>query len=277
MIHSTSTQAANTGQQLFTQSWLPDTEVKAILIIAHGLGEHSNRYLPLVEYFVAKGYGIYALDHEGHGKSEGLRGYINRFEDYIQSLDDLIEGVAKLHTGKKLYLIGHSMGGTISANYLLKHQQKLAGCLLSGSALSVGRVISPFQQQVLKVLSLLYPKKPLIQLDVTAVSRDPAVVEAYLNDPLVYGGKHTARLMAEIVMAANRTLAEAATIRLPMLIMHGGDDLMAAPDGSETLYNNISSIDKTLKIYPGLYHEIFLEKEKLEIFDDMAQWLLKHE
>ena len=276
MIHTTSTLAAQTGQQLFTQSWLPDTEAKAILVIAHGLGEHSNRYLPLVEYFVAEGYGIYALDHEGHGQSEGLRGYINRFDDYVVALDDLIDSVAKSHADKKLFLVGHSMGGAISVNYLLKHQQKLSGCLLSGSALSVGQVISPIQQQVLKVLSLLCPKKPLIQLDGAAVSRDPAVVEAYLNDPLVYGGKHTARLLAEIVKAANRALSEAGAITLPMLIMHGGGDLMAAPDGSETLYNNVSSVDKSLKIYPGLYHEIFLEKEKLEVFDDMAKWLASH-
>ena len=92
----------------------------------------------------------------------------------------------------------------------------------------------------------------------------------------MYGGKHTARLLAEIVKAANRALSEAGAITLPMLIMHGGGDLMAAPDGSETLYNNVSSVDKSLKIYPGLYHEIFLEKEKLEVFDDMAKWLASH-
>lgn len=276
MNHNTNTMRAATGRTLFTQSWLPGDEVKAVLVIAHGLGEHSARYLPLVEYFVAKGYGIYALDHEGHGQSEGARGYINRFDDYVEALNQFIDGIAEQNPDKKIFLVGHSMGGVISVNYLLKYQQKLTGCLLSGSALSVGQVISSFQQQVLKLLSVILPKMPMIQLDGSGVSRDPEVVQAYMNDPLVYGGKHSVRLLAEIVKAANRALSQASYIRLPMLIMHGGADLMAAPGGSEALYKKVSSTDKTLEIYPELYHEIFLEKEKFEVFEDMARWLQNH-
>lgn len=276
MIHSTDTIESSTGCVLFTQRWKPKTKARAVFVIAHGLTEHSDRYLPLVEHFVEKGVCVYALDHEGHGRSEGQRAYIRRFDDYVESLNTLVDIAQKENPGKKVFLIGHSMGGAISVNYLLKYQDKLAGCFLSGAALSVGKVIGPVQQQILKWFSLVLPKTPLIKIEGEAVSRNPEVVEAYENDPLVYRGKATARLLAEIVKGAKRGLARASEITLPMMILHGEDDRLATPDGSEALFDKISSRDKTLIIYPELYHEIFLEDEKYEVFADMEEWLEKH-
>ena len=126
---------------------------------------------------------------------------------------------------------------------------------------------------MLNTLSKVLPKLPVLQLEANDVCHDPAVVEAYKNDPHVFTGKIRVRLITEILRTADRVLKNAANISLPMLILHGGDDKMASPSGSEKLYAGISSSDKTLKIYPGLYHEIFLEPEKLEIYATIHTWL----
>jgi alpha-beta hydrolase superfamily lysophospholipase len=273
VIHTTGSLVAKSGKQIFTQSWMPECDIKAVLVIAHGLGEHSGRYLPFVEYFVARGYGVYALDHEGHGRSEGQRGYIPHLSTFVDTLFDYIGQIKGKHPDKKLFLVGHSMGGVISVNYLLRHQETLSGCILSGSALATDEVIGSALKWVLKGLSLLVPKAQIIRLEGEAVSRDPQVVHAYLNDPLVFHGKVTARLLTAILSAADHGLAKAAKITLPLLIMHGGDDGLASPKGSRMLYDKVSSTDKTLKIYDNLFHEIFLEPEKMAVFADTEQWL----
>ena len=273
MTHQQSTLSSNSGCRIYTQNWQPSDEPKAVLILVHGLAEHSNRYVGIANYFTEQGYAVYALDHEGHGHSQGLRGYINSFDDFLTTLDQYLNNIANQHPGKKLFLVGHSMGGVISSAYLLEHQQKLAGCILSGAALATGDVISPVQKVVLNTLSKVLPKLPVLQLEANDVCHDPAVVEAYKNDPHVFTGKIRVRLITEILRTADRVLKYAANISLPMLILHGGDDKMASPSGSEKLYAGISSSDKTLKIYPGLYHEIFLEPEKLEIYATIHTWL----
>ncbi|RNL66667.1 alpha/beta hydrolase [Zhongshania marina] len=273
MTHQQSTLSSNSGCRIYTQNWQPSDEPKAVLILVHGLAEHSNRYMGIANYFTEQGYAVYALDHEGHGHSQGLRGYINSFDDFLTTLDQYLNNIANQHPGKKLFLVGHSMGGVISSAYLLEHQQKLAGCILSGAALATGDVISPLQKVVLNTLSKVLPKLPVLQLEANDVCHDPAVVEAYKNDPHVFTGKIRVRLITEILRTADRVLKNAANISLPMLILHGGDDKMASPSGSEKLYAGISSSDKTLKIYPGLYHEIFLEPEKLEIYATIHTWL----
>lgn len=273
MTHQQSTLSSNSGCRIYTQNWQPSDEPKAVLILVHGLAEHSNRYVGIANYFTEQGYAVYALDHEGHGHSQGLRGYINSFDDFLTTLDQYLNNIANQHPGKKLFLVGHSMGGVISSAYLLEHQQKLAGCILSGAALATGDVISPLQKVVLNTLSKVLPKLPVLQLEANDVCHDPAVVEAYKNDPHVFTGKIRVRLITEILRTADRVLKNAADISLPMLILHGGDDKMASPSGSEKLYAGISSSDKTLKIYPGLYHEIFLEPEKLEIYATIHTWL----
>lgn len=273
MTHQQSTLSSNSGCRIYTQNWQPSDEPKAVLILVHGLAEHSNRYVGIANYFTEQGYAVYALDHEGHGHSQGLRGYINSFDDFLTTLDQYLNNIANQYPGKKLFLVGHSMGGVISSAYLLEHQQKLAGCILSGAALATGDVISPLQKVMLNTLSKVLPKLPVLQLEANDVCHDPAVVEAYKNDPHVFTGKIRVRLITEILRTADRVLKYAANISLPMLILHGGDDKMASPSGSEKLYAGISSSDKTLKIYPGLYHEIFLEPEKLEIYATIHTWL----
>jgi alpha-beta hydrolase superfamily lysophospholipase len=155
----------------------------------------------------------------------------------------------------------------------LQHQEDFAACVLSGPAIKTDIEPPAFQLWLIGVLSRLLPRLGALQLDANGVSRDPAVVEDYVNDPLVNHGKMSARKVAELFRAMSHIQANAAAITLPMLILHGGDDAMTAPAGSQFLHDEISSSDKQLIIYPGLYHEIFNEPEREQVFQDLLQWL----
>ncbi len=262
--------------QIYYQAWLPEGECKAILLIVHGLAEHSGRYMNVVNHFVPLGYAVYGLDHIGHGKSEGTRVYVQRFSDYTDTLKIYFDMVRGWHSNQPIFLVGHSMGGLIGAIYLLEHQHELAGAVLSGPLVQMAGDISPVVVFMGKLLSALAPKAGLMALVAQGISRDPAVVQAYVNDPLVYTGKITARLAGELVATTQRLAAEAARITLPLLIVQGSEDKLVDPVGAQVLYDKISSPDKTLKIYEGFYHEVFNEPERAQVLGDVATWLEKH-
>ena len=258
---------------IYYQAWLPETECKAVLLVVHGLAEHCGRYMNVVNHFVPLGYAVYGLDHVGHGKSEGTRVYVERFEDYTDTLKIYFDMVRQEQPDKPIFLVGHSMGGLISAAYLLEHQNELTGAVLSGASVKMSGDISPVVVFMGKLLSTLAPKAGLMALEAEGVSRDPAVVEAYVNDPLVYTGKMTTRLAAELIKAVQRVNNEAAKITLPILIVQGSEDKLVDPAGAKLLYDTVSSVDKTLKVYEGFYHEVFNEPEHEQVLDDVETWL----
>jgi acylglycerol lipase len=260
----------------YYQRWLPEDPARAVLLIVHGLAEHSGRYMNLVDHFVPLGYAVYGIDHLGHGKSEGERVYVERFQDFTDELKIYFDMIRVWQPEKPIFLVGHSMGGLITSVYLLDHQDELAGAILSGPSVKVPENISQAIILVGKVFSALMPRFGLIQLEAEGVSRDPGVVEAYVNDPLVYTGKTTARLAAELLKAMQRVTAEAAMITLPILIVQGGADKLVDPEGARLLYDSARSPDKTLKVYEGLYHEVFNEPEHELVLKDVEGWLEAH-
>jgi acylglycerol lipase len=276
MRHQEGTFKGIRNESIYYQGWLPEGEPKAVLLIVHGLAEHSGRYMNLVNHFVPLGYAVYGVDHVGHGKSSGTRVYVERFEDYTDTLKTYFDMVRDWQPAKPVFLMGHSMGGLIGAVYLLDHQAELAGAVLSGPAVKVQGNVSPTVILVGKVISALMPKMGVIGLEAEGVSRDPTVVQAYVNDPLVCRGKVTARLSAELVKAIRRVTAEAANIRLPILILQGSADRLVDPKGAQMLYNAVSSADKTIKIYDGLYHEVYNEPEHDQVLSDVEAWLEAH-
>jgi alpha-beta hydrolase superfamily lysophospholipase len=261
---------------IYFQSWLPEIEPKAVLLIVHGLAEHSGRYINIVNHFVALGYAVYGMDHLGHGKSDGKRLYVKRFEDYTNTLKVYFNRIRRWQPGKPIFLVGHSMGGLISAVYLLDYQAELIGAVLSGVAVKVPNNITPAVLVVGKMLSALMPRFGLIGLDADGVCRDPAVVQAYVSDPLVFKGKTTARLAAEMVKAMQHVSAAATKITLPILIVQGGADKLVDPAGAQMLYDAVSSADKEIKIYDGFYHEVFNEPEHDRVLRDVEIWLESH-
>lgn len=262
--------------ELYYQGWLPEGDPAAVLLVVHGLAEHSGRYGNVVDYFVPRGYAIYAPDHRGHGRSQGARVYVERFTDYLDDLKTFFDMVRGWHPDRKIFMLGHSMGSTIGLAYAARHQDELDGLILSATCVRPGESISPLLITVGKLISTLLPKMGMVVLDASTISRDPAVVAAYDNDPLVYRGKVTARLGAELIATMQAFSEQVSQLHLPLLIMHGTADRLVDPQGSPWLYEAVASTDKTLKLYEGYYHEIFNEPEHEQVLADVEAWLQAH-
>jgi len=230
----------------------------------------------IVDHFVPLGYAVYGIDHLGHGKSDGMRVYVERFEDYTNTLKIYFDMIRRWQPEKPIFLVGHSMGGLISAVYLLDHQSELTGAVLSGAAVKVPSNITPVILAVGRMLSALMPRFGMLGLEVDGVCQDPAVVQAYISDPLVHKGKITARLAAEMLKAMQRVSAEATKITLPIMVVQGSADRVVDPAGAQMLYDAVSSADKEIRIYDGFYHEVFNEPKHGEVLRDVEIWLAAH-
>jgi acylglycerol lipase len=261
------------GPRIYYQSWLPDAAPKAILLIVHGLAEHSGRYANVVGHFVPRGYAVFGLDHVGHGKSDGKRVFIERFRDFIDPLRQCRALIHAQHPGIPVFLVGHSLGGLIGATYLLDRQDEFHGAVLSGPAVKVPKNISPAVILIGRVVSALLPGLGIVPLAHDGVSRDASVVEAYVNDPLVHTGKITARLGAEMLKAMEHIAMQAPRIRLPLLVLQGGADKLVDKEGARMLHERAGSTDKTLKIYDGLYHEVYNEPERASVLAEVEGWI----
>jgi acylglycerol lipase len=264
------------GVNIFWQAWLPPGPCRALVVIVHGAGEHSGRYPHVAARLVHEGYAVYALDHRGHGRSEGPRALIDRMDNLVADLDMLVlVAIGEQGSGIPVFLLGHSMGGTLSTCYALRHQDRLAGLALSGPLAAI-EAASPVVRIAAKVLSAVAPRLPAIGVDPTLVSRDPAVVEAYKADPLVHHGKLPVRSVAELAAAVESFPDTVSRITVPTLILYGTADQICPTEGSVMLGNRIGATDVTVKSYPGLYHEILNEPEQEQVMDDLCAWLNAH-
>lgn len=259
-------------QSIYFQYWMPESRPKAILLLVHGAGEHSGRYLHLAQLATGHGIGVAALDHNGHGQSDGTPGHVHAFDDYLDDLDLFHDETTRLFDGVPMFLLGHSLGGLISCKYLLQRQNDFVGCILSGALIKTNLKPGRVQMAAIHLLARLTPRLGVKQLDARGVSRDPEQVKRYVEDPLVFHGKASARMVRELFVGMAVVQAHLAAITVPMLILHGGSDVMTSPDGSRDLYQHIKSKDKTLLIYPSLYHEIFNEPEGSEIMVNIFRW-----
>jgi lysophospholipase len=261
----------NGGVNISYQTWTPTAPARGILVISHGLGEHGRRYDHVAERLGGPGLIVVVPDHRGHGRSGGPRAGLKRFADYT---DDLGQVFAKVHQpGLPAFLLGHSMGGTIALDYALTHQDELAGLILSGAAIMPGEDQPKATLAMAKVLGRFLPSLPTARLDSAGISRDPQVVAEYNADPEVFHGKVPAGLAGGLVTVMETFPERLPQLTIPLLVLHGGEDKMTNPAGSDLVAERASSADKTLKKYPGLYHEIFNEPEKDAVLDDVAGWL----
>jgi alpha-beta hydrolase superfamily lysophospholipase len=260
------------GRRIYWQAWLTDEEPRAIVVLAHGASEHSGRYEHVATRLVQDGYAVYAIEHRGHGRSSGPRALIDRVDHAVADLDRLILTVVSRHPEAALFLLGHSMGGTIALCYAILHGERLSGLILSGPLAAI-QAAPAAQRVAARVLSALAPRLPVVSIDVSLVSRDPAVVDAYVEDPLVHHGKLPARTVAELAGAIETFPHEVQKITIPTLIMYGTADGLCPPAGSLMLSEHIGAQDKTLKAYDGLHHEILNEPEQGQVLDDLCAWL----
>ena len=202
--------------------------------------------------------------------------YVRQFSDYTDTLASYVEHVRAIHPSLPLFLYAHSVGALIAAIYLFDHDVALSGVVFSGPCVKIPSNVSATTVLLAKALSRMAPKLGVSPVDASGISRDPAEVRAYVDDPLVYNGKTTARLASELMKAMQRVSAEASKITLPALIVHGGEDRIIDPDGSQMLHAILGSQDKTLTIYDGLFHEIHNEPEHPQVLADISAWLDTH-
>ena len=261
------------GLALFWQGWLPDEPPRTVVLIVHGVGEHSGRYPNLVAGLVPRGHGVYGFDHRGHGRSPGRRGHVDSWREYRGDVDAFVRMIAARQPGRRVVVFAHSMGALIALDYLPTGQALLAGAIISGAPIAPVGVGAPVLVAIAKALSRLWPTFVLrSRLDVEAISRDPDVVRAYREDPLVHGVV-TARWGTEALDAVRRVRNRAEVITLPVLFVHGGADRLNAAAGLGPFVDRVASADKTLRIYPGSFHEPHNDLDHRTVVADIVAWL----
>ena len=270
---SEATQATIQGGagDLFVRAWRPAAAPRAIVAICHGFNAHSGMYAWAGDQLARNGMAAYALDLRGRGKSDGERFYVERFEDYVDDLGRLIEYAKSREPGLPVILLGHSAGGVTACLYALEHQDKLAGLVCEDFAFETPA--PDFALAVLKGVSHLAPHAGALALKNEDFSRDPKVVEAMNNDPLIAHETQPFATMAAIVRADDRLKTSFGQITLPVLIIHGSADKAAKPSGSQHFYERAGSRDKTLKLYEGRYHDPLNDLGKDEVMADILAWI----
>jgi alpha-beta hydrolase superfamily lysophospholipase len=264
------------GTRVYHHAWLPDETPKALVLLVHGLAEHSGRYRNLVEHLVPLRYAVYSVHLTGHGRSEGQRAFVRRFGEYSALIHDYLARVRAEQPGKPLFAFGHSMGAVVAASYVLEYRPALSGLILSAISCEMPADVTPLTLALAKVLSALVPRAPVKALESGTLSRDPAVVQGYDDDPLVYRGPIPARTGVELLLAQQRLVNRAPEIGYPVLMVHGGEDRMCPLPGAQAFYASLGAEDKTLKVYDGFYHEICNEPERGLVLADISDWIAAH-
>ena len=263
------------GLQLQRYDWLPEGRLKALVAVVHGFGEHGGRYGNLVGALVPRGFGVATYDLRGHGRSQGARGSILSWAEFRQDTRKFLDLLRQEHPEPPIFLYGHSMGGLIALDYALHNPSGLRGVIASAPA--VGQPgISPFLLLLSRVLSRVWPRLSLsTKLDATAISRDPKVVEAYQQDPLVHD-LGTPRLGTEMAKTAAWVQAHAGELQLPLLMLQGEADRLINPTDTRRFFDNAGSADKTYHLVPGGFHEPHNDLDWPQVLEVVAGWLEAH-
>ncbi len=274
MIHKEGTFSGVGGIKLYYQCWLPQ-HAKAIVLICHGVADHGGRYVRVAQALVEAGYAVYAHDHRGHGRSEGARLHVDRFQLFIDELDIFREAIATKQPDRAIFLFAHSMGSAVGLGWLAEHPGDVAGFISSGTALVPGRGFPPWLVRLNALLARFLPRLRLISLPAQGISRDTEWVRATYADPLIHHGPGTVRLAAEISGALERATRDAECVRVPLLIIHGQEDILTDIRGAHLLHERASSEDKTLMVYEGAYHEVFNDapEARRAVLRDLIRWL----
>ncbi len=269
------------GLDLHYRSWTPGNP-RGVLVIVHGLAEHGGRYRETAEFFAARGWAVFAGDLRGHGLSPdapgGGRVHVRRFSDYIMDVEAFLQVARQANQNLPLFLLGHSMGGLVSICYLLRHPAGLAGAVISSPALGIHPESRPplALRLLVGLLSRLAPRASFpSDLDTSTLSRDPAVVRAYDEDPLI-SRKVSARWYAEMLKAMQFAHAEAGSLSKPVLLMQSGADRLVDPAAPARWAANAPTGLVEQVTWEGFYHEMFNEPGKDQVRDRTLAWLREH-
>ncbi|MBS1724751.1 MAG: lysophospholipase [Armatimonadetes bacterium] len=259
------------GLRIFTRTWMPEGDPRAVLVLVHGFNSHSGQYAWVAEQMAARGLAVYALDLRGRGKSDGERFYVESFQEYVEDVSALVTRVKQEVPGKKVFLLGHSAGGVVSCAYCLDHQAELNGLICESFAFKVPA--PEFALAVLKGLSHVTPHAHVLKLHNADFSRDPSAVAVLDADPLIANEVQPTKTVAEMAIADERLKDGFPSITLPVLILHGTADKATKPSGSQEFYDRAGSTDKTLKLYEGHYHDLLNDIGKEQVLTDVQGWI----
>ncbi|MDX2217382.1 MAG: alpha/beta hydrolase [Oculatellaceae cyanobacterium bins.114] len=278
MYYQEGTFQSSDDLRLYYQYWHPETPVRAVLAIAHGMGGHSGLFGNVVQALVPKGYAVFGYDARGNGRSLGQRGYINAWSEFREDLGLFVQWVKTKQPERPVFLLGHSVGAVVVLDYGLRCPQQaktLQGVIISAPIIgSTG--VSPIKIGLGQLLSNIYPRFSLstgLRSDLGA--RDPAIVERYRTDPLRHS-QVTARFGTEFLTTVAWVHAHATDWQLPLLILQGGSDRVALPDGGRRFFEQAGCLDKEQHEYPDAYHELFDDLDHQVVLADLENWLERH-
>jgi alpha-beta hydrolase superfamily lysophospholipase len=260
------------GLNIFYRSWRPSSAPRAVAVIVPGFNSHSGYYTWVAAQLAARGLAVYAVDLRGRGKSDGERFYVDRFADYLSDVEGCVAIAKTNDPGCPLYVIGHSAGGVVACLYALEHQADLAGLICESFAFKVPA--PDFALAVFKGLAHVAPHVHVLRLKNEDFSRDPIVVDAMNNDPLIANETQPTQTLAEMVRADERLEQSFGSMTLPLLILHGTADRATKPDGSRQFFGQAGSADKTLKLYDGAFHDPLNDLDKETVMADITDWLI---
>lgn len=263
------------GLSLFYQAWYPPGTAKAVLALVHGFGEHCDCYATVTTALTQAGYVIFGFDNQGHGRSEGQRGHINRWQDYRDNVSAFLAKVRQHEPNLPLYVLGHSLGGLIVLDFVLNEPVGITGIIISGPPIRPVGIAKPYLVAIARVLSGIWPRFSMeVGAGANALSRDPDVLQKMENDPLKHS-MATVRWGTECLVAIAAVRRNIAKLQVPILLIHGSADKVNDVKGSEEIFSRIT-IDKTLKIYPGSYHEPHNDLDRNQVMNDVVEWLDNH-
>lgn len=267
---------AKDGTRIFYRREAAKTEkARARVLVVHGFAEHSGRYAHVIAGLADRGFDAWALDLRGYGRSDGGRGCVKRFDEYLDDVSALLEAAAHDRSAVPVFLVGHSMGGLVATRFCQERPSGVRGLLLSSPFFRVKMPVPLVKRVAASVLSSVLPNLAMpTGLDAGHLSRDQEVVKAYVQDPLVLT-KATTRWFTEATRAQARALAGAPSLRLPVLLIHGAADGLVDPEGSRAFFERLGAPDKTFRLWPELRHEILNEPEKVEVLGAFAEWIEK--
>lgn len=261
------------GVPIVYDVWTPDVPPRAVVILAHGFGEHARRYDHVTQRLGRAGLVTYALDHRGHGRSGGKRVMVRDVSEFTGDFDTLAGIATRENPGLTRIVLGHSMGGAIVFAYGVERPDNYDLMVLSAPAVAAQDMVPRVVALAAKVLGVVAPGLPVETLDFNAISRDPEVVNAYNTDPLVYHGKVPAGLGRALLQVGETMPQRAPALTTPLLVVHGTGDSLVPIEGSRRLVECVGSADVELKEYAGLFHEVFNEPEQNQVLDDVVSWL----
>jgi acylglycerol lipase len=259
------------GKTLFAQRWWPDNYPKAVVVFIHSWADHSSRNAELAERLTQQGYACYGFDFQGHGQSQGRKGYIADFNHWVLDLTTFIEVVHSELRSVPVFIHSYGVGSCVAANYLLAHTNDIDGVIFNGGALAVGKKISKAHIILAWIIGGVIPLIPVAPLPPNSISSVIDEQAAYDNDSLVYHGQMNAGTGKELLMASVHITKKLAKIQTPFLVLQGTNDTLVT--GGDRLYEQAIATEKTIKHYQGALHDLLHERVKDEVISDICQWL----